>query len=76
MELEDRSSRFTDERNSSEETLVHTGERQRGTGFPPDTGSAKVSYCGANQGIADPRRPTAQESFFSTHRVTRLVVGS
>ena len=56
--------RTVSDRNSSEATLVNTGERQRGTGTPPDTGSAKVSYCGANQVTADPKRPSAQESFF------------
>ena len=46
------------------------------TGTPPDTGSVKVSYCGANQETADPKRPTAQEVVFLTHRITRLDVGS
>ena len=51
---------------------MNTDERQICTG----TRSAKVSYCGANQETADPKRPTAQESFLLNHRVIGLDVGS
>ena len=54
---------------------MSTDERQEAQAFHLTTGSAKVSYSGANQEPAEPNRPTAQESI-KNHRVTGLNVGS